>query len=133
MGRLGQGALWVATFAGLCSCDAFSDPATRIASYVTSGAGRLSSAEGTTYAIPPVSPGFAGQCNGPYKIQFDKVGAIIVWCMGTQGKTVSSHSTSLHRAHVDTADTFIVEKPAGAELRMVLERRAGRAVLSAVD
>ena len=78
------------------------------------------------------TPSRAGQCDGPYEVQVDKVGAIIVWCYDAAGKTVSSHSTSSHGRAVETPRTWIVDKGAGETLIIDLERRGGRAVITNV-
>jgi hypothetical protein len=70
---------------------------------------------------------------GPYRVQLDKVGAIIVWCKDAAGDTtVSSHSTSYHARFVDTVETRIVDKPAKEALVIDLERRGGRVVIVGV-
>lgn len=77
-------------------------------------------------------PPRAGQCDGPCRVQVDKVGAIIVWCYDASGKTVSSHSTTSHGKAVDTPRTWILDKGAGETLIIDLERRRGRAVITNV-
>jgi len=72
-------------------------------------------------------PSKPGECIGDYRLQLDKTGALIVWCYGQAGETVSSHSTSYHSRYADTAQTSIVDRPAGAPLSITLERRGGRA------
>jgi hypothetical protein len=62
-------------------------------------------------------------------VQIDKVGALVVWCYDTEGRTVSSHSTTYHSRYVETPRTFLLEKPARAPLTIDLERRGGRAVI----
>ncbi len=87
---------------------------------------------GATDAVYHATPSRPGQCDGPYKVQLDRVGAMIVWCMDAAGNTVSSHSTSSHNRAVDTSQTFIVDKGAGKTLIVDLERRGGRAVITGV-
>jgi hypothetical protein len=77
-------------------------------------------------------PSKPGECVGPYAVQLDKVGAMIVWCKDDSGKTISSHSTSYHARFVDTPQTYVLEKPAGSTLTIDLERRDGRAVVTDV-
>jgi hypothetical protein len=72
------------------------------------------------------------ECTGPFKVQFDKVGALIIWCKDASGGSVSSHSTSYHGRFVDTDRTFIVDKPAGSVLLIQIERKQGRAVITNV-
>jgi hypothetical protein len=65
-------------------------------------------------------------------VQLDQVGAIIIWCYDTAGHTVSSHSTTYHSRFVNTPQTYLLDKPAGATLTIELERRHGRAVITDV-
>ena len=113
----------------LAACGAFSDAATRLAADIEGQAGRLGAAEGASVTIRHATPSRRGQCTGPYKVQVDKVGALVVWCFDAQGATVSSHSTSHHARFVDTRDTFIVSKAADEPLVIRLERRQGRALI----
>lgn len=110
----------------------FSDAATRIAADLQHGADRLKREGNATYSVRHHEPSKAGECEGPYKVQLDKVGALIVWCYDAAGTTVSSHSTTSHAPYVDTPQTYIVDKPAGSDLVVELERRGGRAVVTNV-
>jgi len=123
---------FLVTFAALAACGIGTDAATRLASDIESGAGRLGSAPGAHYTIHHATPSRSGECTGPYKVQLDKVGAIVIWCKDDAGNTVSSHSTSYHARFVDTPSTFIVDKPARSTLEIDLERRGGRAVIADV-
>ena len=113
-------------------CDVDTDPATRLAFDLEAGAGRLGREAGATYTVQHNQPSKSGECIGPYKVQLDKVGAIIIWCNDASGHTVSSHSTSYHARFVETPQTYIVEKPAGTTLTIDLERRNDRAVITNV-
>jgi hypothetical protein len=109
------------------------DAATRLASDIEAGAGRVGRADGARYTVVHRVPSSAGECVGPYRVQIDKVGAIIVWCKDAAGDvTVSSHSTSHHARFVDTFETRIVDKPANEALVIELERRDGRIVIAGV-
>jgi hypothetical protein len=66
-------------------------------------------------------------------VQLDKVGAIIIWCLDANGAVESSHSTSYHARFVNTAETFLIEKPAGSALTVMLQRRDGLAVITSVE
>lgn len=109
------------------------DAATRLAYDIEKGAGRLGKEEGARYSIRHTSPSKSGECDGPYKLQLDQVGAMIVWCSDGSGKVVSSHSTSYHARYVDTPETYIVEKKSRETLVIELERKNGRAVVVAVS
>jgi hypothetical protein len=113
-------------------CDALTDPATRLAYDIEAGEGRLGRTVGARYSIEHRTPSAPGQCVGPYKVQIDKVGALIIWCYDDAGRTVSSHSTSYHARFVTTPRTWLVDKPAGSTLTIDLERRDGRAVIAEV-
>ena len=109
----------------------FTDAATRLAYDIKAGAARVGSANGASYVVEHRTPSGRGQCTGPYTVQLDKVGALIVWCRGDSGEdVVSSHGTSYHRRFVDTPRTWILEKGAGETLLIRLERRNGRIVIA---
>jgi hypothetical protein len=108
------------------------DAATRLAYNIESGSNRLGPETGATLSILHHTPSRPGECDGPYAVQFDKVGALIIWCKDAAGHTVSSHSTSYHARFVDTPSTFVLEKPAGSDLTIDIERRGGRAVITGV-
>jgi hypothetical protein len=116
----------------LVSCDAFTDAATRLAYDIEAGAGHIGKGEGARYRIQHHTPSAAGQCTGPYVVQFDKVGSLVIWCKDEAGKTVSSHSTSYYARFVDTPQQYILEKPAGSTLTIDVERRGGRAIIANV-
>jgi hypothetical protein len=118
--------------AAVAGCGIATDPATRLAADLEDAAGRLPPREGATDALHHATPSRPGQCDGPYKVQLDQVGAMIVWCKDAAGTTVSSHSTTSHNRAVDTSQTFIVDKGAGETLIIDLERRDGRAVITGV-
>ena len=133
MNRLGSRWLLLLIFlATATGCDVATDPATRLAYDLEAGTGRLGREAGATYSIQHNMPSKSGECIGPYKVQFDKVGALIIWCNDATGHTVSSHSTSYHARFVETPQTYIVEKPAGTALTIDLERRIGQAVITNV-
>ena len=118
-----------AVLLAVAGCDIGTDAATRLAYDLERGAGRLGRAEGSRFSVQHDTPSKAGECTGPYKVQLDKVGAIIIWCKDEAGRTISSHSTSYHARFVDTPRTWLLDKDAGSTLVIDLERRAGRAVI----
>jgi hypothetical protein len=107
----------------------FSDASTRIAADLQRGADQLGSQAGARYTVRHHEPSKAGECEGPYTVQLDKVGALIIWCKDAAGATVSSHSTTSHAPYVDTPQTYILDKAAGTDLVIELERRGERAVV----
>jgi len=113
-------------------CGGATDPATRLAADLVDAADALPPRDGAIDALHHATPSRPGQCEGPYKVQLDKVGALIVWCRDAAGNTVSSHSTSSHARAVETAQTFIVDKGAAETLIIDLERQDGRAVITGV-
>ncbi len=116
----------------LTACDFLPDPATRIANDLESASGLLGKDQGSTYTLQHKTPSKVGECVGPYKVQFDKVGGLVMWCYDNTGKVVSSHSTTYHDTYVDTAETYILDKPAGSTLTIDLERHGQRAVIVSV-
>ncbi len=110
------------------------DAATRIAYDIEAAAGRIGSSEGDGVRIVHRTPSKSGECAGPYRVQFDQVGALIVWCKAPDGVTTeSSHSTTYHARFVQTAATVILDKRAREPLVIELERRGGRIVIAKVD
>lgn len=108
------------------------DAATRLAFDIEAGADRLGGEAGATYSIRHRTASKSGECTGPYAVQLDKVGALIVWCKDADGRTVTSHSTSYHARFVDIPRSYVLEKEVGTELIIDLERRNGRAVVTDV-
>ena len=127
-----RGLLFLISLTTVTGCDVATDPATRLAYELEVGTGRLGREAGATYSVQHNTPSKSGECIGPYKVQLDRVGALIIWCNEASGHTVSSHSTSYHARFVDTPQTYIVEKSAGTALTIDLERRNDRAVITNV-
>jgi hypothetical protein len=130
--RARAAALSVALGAWLAGCGIFTDAATRLAYDLEAAASRVGTPPGSRYTLVHRTPSKSGECTGPYKVQVDKVGALVIWCMSAAGETVSSHSTTYHSRFVDTAATTIVDKPAQAPLTIELERVGSRVVVVAV-
>ncbi len=128
---LRAGLLALAAAAALAGC-AMVDGATRIAYALESGVRLLGPEEGATMVLEGLGPSDGDTCTAAYRAQFDRVGALVVWCMDAAGAVASSHSTSYHARFVDTADTVLVEKAAGETLAITLERRGERPVITAV-
>jgi hypothetical protein len=116
----------------VAGCGMFTDAATRLADDLEAGSKQLGNTEGAAYSVVHRTPSKTGECAGPYKVQIDKVGALIIWCYDATGKTVSSHSTSYHASFVATPQTYLMEMGAGSTLTIDLERRNGQAVIVAV-
>lgn len=114
----------------LIACGFATDPATRLAYDIEAAVDLLGGDEGARYTVYHPTPSKTGECEGPYKVQFDGVGALIIWCYDAAGQTVSSHSTTYHARFVDTPQTYLIDKPAGATLTIELELRRGRAVIT---
>lgn len=112
----------------LYGCDAFTDAATRLA-YDLEGAARQLKAHGDRFTLHHKTPSRAGQCSGPYRVQLDKVGALVIWCKDEQGVVVSSPGTSYHRRFVHTPVTYLVDKQAGETLVIELEQQGSLAVI----
>jgi hypothetical protein len=118
--------------AALAGCAIPTDPATRLAADLESAAAVLDSRNGATYELRHPTPSKEGECGGPYKVQLDKAGALVVWCKDELGNTVSSHITTSHNRAVGSVRTYEVEKAAGEALVIDLERRGERAVIAGV-
>lgn len=114
--------------AALAGCDGLTDAATRLAYDIEAGVERLGREPGARHSIRH-RPADAAECSGPYTIQLDKVGALIVWCKDGAGNTVASGSTSFHSRFVETPQTYIVEKDAGTTFVIEVERRNGKAIV----
>jgi hypothetical protein len=114
-----------------CSGD-WTDAATRIAYDIESAVDQLGRSDGDRLTVEHLTPSKGGECAGPYTVQLDQVGALIVWCKDGAGTTVTSHSTSYHNNHVVTPKTWIVEKGAGESLLIDLERQGTRVVIKDV-
>jgi len=122
-----------ASFCGLivfAACGLGTDAATRLAYDVEAGVKHLGTAPGSTFTFTHTP---SRDCTGPYTVQLDEVGALIIWCKDSAGKTLSSHSTSYHSRFVQTPRTFLLDKPAGSALAIHLERREGKAVIINVE
>lgn len=118
--------------AAMTGCGTSTDAATRLAYDIEAGANQLGSEDGSEFSIQHRTPSNPDQCTGPYQLQLDHVGAMIIWCKDAAGETVSSHSTSYHARFVDTPQTFLLDKESGTTLTIDLERRGGRAVITDV-
>ena len=107
------------------------DAATRLAYDIKAGSVRVGVGNGAHYIVEHRTPSRRGECTGPYTVQLDQVGALIIWCRAADGQTVvSSPGTSYHRRFVDTPRTWILEKGAGETLLIRLERQNGRVVIA---
>lgn len=119
--------------AGLACGGLGTDAATRLATDLRRGLRVLGTEEGAraTLRSNPLRGAEAG--GGSYEVQFDRAGALVVWCRDAEGRTTCSHSTSSHAPSVDTPRTWKVTKSAREPLVIQLTRRGGRAVIVAVD
>ena len=115
----------------IIACSLFTDPATRIAYDIERATKRMSRHD-DKITLNHKEPSKRGECEGPYKVQFDKVGLIAIWCFDENGKIVSSHTTSYYARFVDTPQTWIVEKKAGEMLVIDMELHGERAVITGV-
>lgn len=127
--RLVRGLGLLAAVPFLTGC--FTDAATRLAYDIESGVNRMNRLDEARDSIRH-TPAESSECAGPYTVQLDKVGALIVWCKDAAGNVVASGSTSYHARFIDTPTTYILDKPAGSTLAIDLERRAGRVVVADV-
>lgn len=112
----------------LLGCDVFTDAATRLAYDIESAAKKLKH-DGDKFTLHHETPSKRGECEGPYTVQLDKVGALIIWCKSESGTVVSSPGTSYHRRFVDTPQTYYLNKAAGETLVIELERHGSKTVI----
>src|SRR5690554_6890126 len=120
--------MWLTALWLLSGCEAFTDAATRLAYDIKAASGQLQK-PGDRVVLRHETPSRAGDCDGPYTVQLDRVGALIIWCRSEHGEVLSSPGTSYHRQFVDTADTFYLEKGAGETLVIELEQQGNKAVI----
>lgn len=109
----------------------FTDAATRLAYDIETSSRQIGNADGARLTLAHRTPSKRGEYEDDYKVQLDKVGAIIIWCKDKESaQVVSSHSASYHPHFVDTLQTIILEKKAGETLFIELERREGRIIIA---
>lgn len=113
-------------------CSIFEDAATSIAYDIERGVSRLGSREGSTHVIVHNAKARTGADARKIKVQFDKVGALIVWHMDANGKVLESASTSYLSRFVDIPETIIADLEISSPVSIELQRRSGRAVVSRV-
>lgn len=121
-------ALALAAVCVLSGCGVFTDAATRLAFDIESSARKLK-ADGDRITLHHEMPSRPGECAGPYTVQLDKVGALVLWCRDADGKVLSSPGTSHHSRFVQTPETYYLHKGAGETLVIELERRGRHAVI----
>jgi hypothetical protein len=119
--------MWLGSVIPVIAACGLTDGATRIAYAIEAGVAGLAATEGSRHTIDSISPTRGSECAGPYNVQFDKVGALIIWCKDAAGAVTSSHSTSYHARFIDTPKTWLLDKAAGETLAIEIERKAGRA------
>lgn len=112
----------------MTGCDLFTDAATRLAHDLEDAAKALRH-EGDTVTLRHETPSRRGECEGPYTVQLDRVGALVIWCRDEQGEVVASPGTSYHGRFVTTPETYYLEKSAGDTLVIELEQRGGEVVI----
>lgn len=118
--------LVVLCFAG---CSVFEDEATSIAYDIERGVRHLGNREGSTHVINHDARSRAGVGTRTIKVQFDKVGALIVWYLDADGNVMESGSTTYHSRFVDTPETIIVDVRIESPLNIEVHRRNGRATV----
>jgi hypothetical protein len=116
----------------LCSCSVFEDSATSIAYDIERGVRRLGSKDGSTYVIVHDAKARADAEARTITLQFDKVGALIVWYIDADGKVLESGSTSYLSRFVDIPETIIVDLQIASPVSIELQRRSGKAVVARV-
>ncbi len=121
--------LFVLFFVG---CSFLEDSATSIAYDIKRGVRHLKNKEGSIYVIVHDAKSRASADARTIKVQFDKVGALIVWYMDVDGKVLESGSTSYLSRFVAIPETIIADKPIDSPLSIEIQRRNGRAIVARV-
>ena len=116
----------------LAGCSMFEDAATSLASDIERSANQLGSSEGSTTVVTHDAKARAPANARVISVQFDKVGALIVWYKDSTGSVIESGSTSYHARFVDTPETITVDKSIDTPLKVELQRRNGRAIITKV-
>lgn len=124
----------VALLAVLClaGCTVMEDEATSLAYELERGVRQLDGKDGSTQIVVHDAKSRAPSNVRSLTVQFDKVGALIVWYKDAAGKVIESGSTSYHSRFVDTPETIIVDAQIESPLSIELHRRSGRAVVGRV-
>ncbi len=115
----------------MLGCGLFTDAATRLAYDIEAAAKRLNNT-GDRFTLYHETPSRRGECEGPYTVQFDKVGALIIWCKDAAGEVLSSPGTSYHRRFVKTPETYYLDKAPGETLVVELEKRGNNVMIVGV-
>jgi hypothetical protein len=119
-------------FACVVGCSAFEDTATSLANDIERQVKYLGGTDGSTYVITHNAKARATANARLITVQFDKVGALIVWYKDADGKVIESGSTSYHARFVDTPNTIIVDKSIDSPLQVEVQRLGGRAIVARV-
>ncbi|MDE2235037.1 MAG: hypothetical protein KGL13_09070 [Gammaproteobacteria bacterium] len=122
--------LWLMLATG---CGMFSNPATRLANRIEMGAEALGVKDGSAYMLMNLSPSGSGECRGPYSVRLDPAGTLTVVCKNASGQVTSSVSTTAYARMLLTPHSYMVNKAAGSDLSINLQRQHGRAVIVGVQ
>jgi hypothetical protein len=126
--------LIAAAVCSVCGCRYLTDGGTRVGTQLERGAGELGNDEGATYTVTGITPAISDDCTGPYRVQFDN-GGVVVWCYDNGSPdqhVVGGGSTSHSVPYVDTPQTWIIDKPAGATISVDLKRSHARPIIAKV-
>lgn len=124
------GALALAALMSSCS-----DAATRIAYDIESGVAAFARSSAAQTTIRHVPHAFPEGCAGRYRVQLSANSALVVWCRGAMDHDdsgSSSHITTYHLRFVEVPRKFVVDKAAGEVTFIDLEKREGKAVVTAL-
>jgi hypothetical protein len=113
-------------------CSTFEDAATSLAGDIEKSVRHLGDSEGSVYVVRHDAKARATAKARLITVQFDKVGALIVWYKDSDGNVIESGSTSYHSRFVDTPNTIILDKSIDSPLQVELQRLGGRAVVTKV-
>ncbi len=128
-----RGLLLIPVMLSLSGCFLLNgDGATRIAYRLESEVKQLGSANGQSHTFSYIPKGGYDDCSEAYDVQFSERSALVVWCKGAGGETVSSHTTTYHLNFVKVPRTWNVEKRAGEPMRIELTRQGDDVVITGV-
>lgn len=138
IGSISRACCLLAVMLLVSGCDVLTDGATRIAYQIEAEAGAFRTSDKAVHTIvhlPERKGGaFGGNgCAEAYTVQFDKVGAIIIWCKDSKsGLVTGSHSTSYASRFIETPQTWVIDKRAGESTYIELRKTADKPMVTNV-
>lgn len=116
----------------LTACSMFEDAATSIAYDIERDLWHLGKEDGSKYVVVHDAKARAPSEARTIKVQFDKVGALIVWYMNADGKVLESGATSYLSRFVSIPETIVVDLQMSAPVNIEIQRKNGQAIVTRV-